>query len=239
VRGISKMHYNGIKHVQRLSIIIPALNEAGNIQSTLERLQPLRSRGHEVILVDGGSTDDTVDMARPEVDRILNSDPGRARQMNVGASQARGDIFWFLHADTLIPELADQIIDAAIDNKSRAWGRFDVRLDGKDVRFRLIAFMMNRRSRLNGIATGDQGIFVTRALFEKINGFAEQPLMEDIEISRRLKRHARPLCLKQKLITSSRRWETRGIWRTIFLMWRLRLRYALGGDPRKLEKLYR
>ncbi|TDY02837.1 TIGR04283 family arsenosugar biosynthesis glycosyltransferase [Thiohalophilus thiocyanatoxydans] len=225
--------------MQRLSIIIPTLNEAGSINQTLALLQPLRSRGHEVILVDGGSTDDTVDMARPEVDRILNSDPGRAHQMNVGASQARGDIFWFLHADTLIPELADQIIAAAIDNQSLAWGRFDVRLDGKDVRFRLIALMMNRRSRLSGIATGDQGIFVTRALFEKIGGFAEQPLMEDIEISRRLKRHVRPNCLKQELITSSRRWETRGIWRTVFLMWRLRLRYALGGDPHKLAKLYR
>ncbi|MFO8024510.1 TIGR04283 family arsenosugar biosynthesis glycosyltransferase [Thiohalophilus sp.] len=225
--------------MQRLSIIIPTLNEAENIQPTLERLQPLRSRGHEVILVDGGSTDNTVDTTRPQVDRILNSEPGRAHQMNVGASQARGDIFWFLHADTLIPELADQIIDTTVDNKSQAWGRFDVRLSGKDIRFRLIAFMMNRRSRLTGIATGDQGIFVTRALFEKIGGFAEQPLMEDIEISRRLKRHARPRCLKQKLTTSSRRWETRGIWRTVFLMWRLRLRYALGGDPRKLAKWYR
>lgn len=225
--------------MQRISIIIPTLNEAENIQPTLDRLQPLRSRGHEVILVDGGSSDGTVDMARPEVDRILNSEPGRAHQMNVGASQARGDIFWFLHADTLIPELADQIIDTVVDNKSRAWGRFDVRLSGKDRRFRLIEWMMNRRSRLTGIATGDQGIFITRALFKKIGGFAEQPLMEDIEISRRLKRHARPTCLKQKLITSSRRWETRGIWRMVFLMWRLRLRYALGGDPHKLARLYR
>lgn len=225
--------------MQRISIIIPTLNEAENIQPTLDRLQPLRSRGHEVILVDGGSSDDTVDMARPEVDRILNSEPGRAHQMNVGASQARGDIFWFLHADTLIPELADQIIDTVVDNKSRAWGRFDVRLSGKDRRFRLIEWMMNRRSRLTGIATGDQGIFITRALFKKIDGFAEQPLMEDIEISRRLKRHARPTCLKQKLITSSRRWEARGIWRMVFLMWRLRLRYALGGDPHKLARLYR
>ena len=225
--------------MQRLSIIIPALNEAGAIQATLERLQPLRSRGHEVILVDGGSMDKTIDIARPLVDRIVTGEAGRARQMNAGAAQARGDVFWFLHADTLIPELADQIIDHAIDGRKQAWGRFDVRLSGRDVRLRLIEFMMNRRSRLTGIATGDQGIFVTRALFEKIDGFAEQPLMEDIEISRRLKRHARPLCLKQKLITSSRRWETRGIWRTVFLMWRLRLRYALGGDPRKLEKLYR
>ncbi|MDZ7662971.1 TIGR04283 family arsenosugar biosynthesis glycosyltransferase [Thiohalophilus sp.] len=225
--------------MQRLSIIIPTLNEADSLPATLERLQPLRSRGHEVILVDGGSMDKTIDIARPLVDRILNSEPGRARQMNVGASQARGDIFWFLHADTLIPVLTDQIIDHAIDGRKLAWGRFDVRLSGKDVRLRLIAFMMNRRSRLTGIATGDQGIFVTRALFETINGFIEQPLMEDIEISRRLKRHARPICLEQKLITSSRRWETRGIWRTVFLMWRLRLRYALGGDPHKLAKLYR
>lgn len=225
--------------MQRLSIIIPTLNEAGNIQPTLDRLQPLRSHGHEVILVDGGSTDNTIDTARPQVDRILNSAPGRARQMNVGASQARGDILWFLHADTLIPELADQIIDTSINNKSLAWGRFDVRLSGRDVRFRLIEWMMNRRSRLTGIATGDQGIFVTRALFEKIEGFAEQPLMEDIEISRRLKRHARPRCLKQKLVTSSRRWETRGVWRTVLLMWRLRLRYALGSDPDKLARLYR
>ena len=225
--------------MQRLSIIIPALNEADNIQPTLDRLQPLRSRGHEVILVDGGSSDDTVNLARPQVDRILSSEPGRARQMNVGASQAKGEILWFLHADTLIPELADQIIDAAINNRLLAWGRFDVRLSGRDVRFRLIEWMMNRRSRLSGIATGDQGIFVTRSLFEKINGFTEQPLMEDIEISRRLMRHARPRCIKQKLITSSRRWEARGIWRTVLLMWRLRLRYALGGDPHELARLYR
>ncbi|MFP4611751.1 MAG: TIGR04283 family arsenosugar biosynthesis glycosyltransferase [Thiohalophilus sp.] len=225
--------------MQRLSIIIPALNEAGAIQATLERLQPLRSRGHEVVLADGGSTDTTVDLARPQVDRVVSSEAGRARQMNAGAAQAKGDIFWFLHADTLIPELADQIIDDAIAGREQAWGRFDVRLSGRDVRLRLIEFMMNRRSRLTGIATGDQGIFVTRTLFEKIGGFAEQPLMEDIEISRRLKRHARPICLKQELITSSRRWETRGIWRTVFLMWRLRLRYALGSDPHKLAKLYR
>lgn len=225
--------------MQRLSIIIPSLNEVENIQPTLDRLQPLRSRGHEVVLVDGGSSDDTVNLARPQVDRVLNSEAGRARQMNMGASRARGDIFWFLHADTLPPELADQTIDAVINKKALAWGRFDVRLSGRDSRLRLIEFMMNRRSRLSGIATGDQGIFVTRALFEKIGGFADQPLMEDIEISRRLKRHARPICLKQKLITSSRRWETRGIWRTVFLMWRLRLRYVLGGDPHKLVKLYR
>lgn len=224
--------------MQQLSIIIPCLNEAGNIQTILARLQPLRSRGHEVVLVDGGSTDETVELARPEVDRILSSEAGRARQMNVGASQAKGDILWFLHADTLIPNLADQIIDAAIGNRSSAWGRFDIRLSGLDIRFRLIERMMNLRSRLGGIATGDQGIFVTRALFEKIGGYSEQPLMEDIEISRRLKRHTRPLCLRDKLITSSRRWEARGIWRTVFLMWRLRLLYALGSQPEKLARLY-
>lgn len=224
--------------MQRLSIIIPTLNEVGNIAATLERLQPLRSRGHEVILVDGGSIDKTAELARPWVDRVISSEAGRARQMNAGAAEAKGGVLWFLHADTLIPTLADQVIDTAIANRPLGWGRFDVRLSGRDIRFRLIEFMMNRRSRLTGIATGDQGIFITRTLFEQVQGFAEQPLMEDIDISRRLKQVVRPRCLKHKLITSSRRWETRGIWRTVFLMWQLRLLYAMGRDPKNLARLY-
>lgn len=225
--------------MQPISIIIPALNEAASIQPTLEALQAPRARGHEIILSDGGSTDHTPELARPWVDRVLSGEPGRARQMNAGAAQARGEILWFLHADTIVPQGADGIIADALAGREIAWGRFDVRLSGRDRRLRLIERMMNWRSRLTGIATGDQGIFISRGLFQRVNGFAELPLMEDIELSRRLKRHARPRCVRAQLLTSSRRWEQGGVWRTVWLMWRLRLRYALGEDPARLARLYR
>ncbi len=225
--------------MQQISVIIPTLNEAGVIDTTLARLQPLRQRGHEVILVDGGSLDATLELARPQVDRIVTCKAGRARQMNAGASRANGKILWFVHADTIIPEQAEQAIQQAVGNQGLFWGRFDVRLSGRDIRFRLIERLMNWRSRLSGIATGDQGIFISRELFEQLNGYADLPLMEDIELSRRLKHHARPCCLYEKIVTSSRRWEQRGIWRTVFLMWRLRLLYALGSDTHKLARLYR
>lgn len=225
--------------MQPISVIIPTLNEADNISLSLDSLQPLRARGHEVILVDGGSIDNTLELARPRVDRIVTSEAGRARQMNAGAARAGGDILWFLHADTLVPEEADRVIDTVVSHRQWVWGRFDVRLSGADLRLRVIERLMNWRSRISGIATGDQGIFISRALFERLEGYADIPLMEDVEISRRLKRHVRPACLGAKVMTSSRRWEQRGIWRTVWLMWRLRLRYALGEDPARLAKLYR
>lgn len=221
-----------------ISVVIPARNEAGNIAATLAPLQALRRRGHEVIVVDGGSDDATVAQAQPLADRVIASAPGRARQMNAGAQAAHGEVLWFLHADTLAPLDADRLLFAALDSGA-VWGRFDVRLSGRRPLLRVVERLMNLRSCLSGIATGDQGIFVRRAAFDTVGGFPDQPLMEDIALSARLKRIGRPVCLHPPLITSSRRWEERGILRTILLMWRLRLLYALGADPAYLARLYR
>jgi rSAM/selenodomain-associated transferase 2 len=220
-----------------LSIIVPALNEAGCIRELLRQLQALRAQGHEVIVVDGGSCDATVALAQPLVDQLLPAPAGRALQMNIGARAARGRVLWFVHADTRVPDKAAQVI---IDSVAHAagWGRFDVRLSGDRLLLRLVERMMNWRSRITGIATGDQGIFVTRELFERVGGFAALPLMEDIDLSRRLKREQRPLCLRDTLTSSSRRWEQKGIIRTIALMWVLRLAYFLGVPPARLAMHY-
>ena len=221
----------------RLSIVIPVLDEASGIVETLRALQPYRERGHEVIVVDGGSRDDTPARAGPLVDRLLDSPPGRARQMNRGAAVAHGDVLLFLHADTKLPAQADALIATGLEGDAR-WGRFDVRLSGHHFMLRLVERMMNLRSRLTGIATGDQALFVRRELFEQAGGFDEIPLMEDIALSRRLKRLAPCACLRRPVITSSRRWEENGILATILLMWRLRLAYWLGADPARLVRDY-
>lgn len=224
--------------MKRISIIIPALNEAAQITAVLQALAPLRCRGHEVIVVDGGSSDGTPALAAPLADQVLYAAKGRALQMNVGAHAATGDVLWFLHADTVPPPDADETILAALAHGNRGWGHFNVRLSGAGILLRIVATLMNRRSRLFGIATGDQGLFVQRELFERAGGFPEIPLMEDIALSRMLKKHSRPACVAQELVTSSRRWEQRGTWRTILLMWRLRLAYFLGADPRQLAGQY-
>ena len=222
----------------RLSVIVPALNEGGTIAATLARLQPLRARGHEVLVVDGGSRDDTRERAAALADRVLQAPRGRARQMNAGAAQAGGDLLWFLHADTLAPVDADRLLADAVAGRRAAWGRFDVRLSGRHPLLRLVGRLMNLRSRLTGIATGDQGLFVSRELFGRVGGFPDLPLMEDVELSRRLRRELRPLCLRQRLVTSSRRWEQRGVLRTVLLMWYLRAAWALGVPARRLAARY-
>ncbi|MBG7601652.1 MAG: TIGR04283 family arsenosugar biosynthesis glycosyltransferase [Gammaproteobacteria bacterium] len=223
-----------------ISIIIPVLNEATCIESTLNRMQPMRKRGHQIILVDGGSQDNTVALAEPLVDSLLYSTAGRAVQMNTGAAAASGDIIWFVHADTLMIPDTDVLLKNALYDSAKKWGRFDIRLSGDVKALRIIERMMNWRSRLSGIATGDQGIFIHHETFERIGGFANIPLMEDIEISKRLKRAAgRPLCLPRKLTTSSRRWEKNGMLPTIILMWRLRLAYWMGANPVDLAGQYR
>jgi rSAM/selenodomain-associated transferase 2 len=221
----------------RLSIIIPTLNEAAHIGATLQPLQDLRARGHEVILVDGGSQDETLSVAAAQVDLCLTAPTGRARQMNAGAALASGDILWFLHADTHVAAYSDRIILAACD-AADSWGRFDVRLSGHQALLRLVEQLMNLRSRLTGIATGDQAMFVSRALFLRAGGFPAIPLMEDIELSKRLRRLGHPLCLRQRVVTSSRRWEQQGIMRTIGLMWYLRLAYFLGVPAERLAVRY-
>lgn len=223
----------------QVSIVIPTYNEAAALPQLLQDLAAFRTAGHEVLLVDAGSVDGTAELARPHVDQVIQSPKGRARQLNAGAAAARGDVLWFLHADSRVaPGTLEPIRHAVTD--SRSWGRFDVRLSGKQWPFRVIERMMNWRSCISGIATGDQGIFVQRHVFEAVGGFPDIPLMEDIRLSKQLKRHQRPCCVHTpKLGTSSRRWERRGIWRTLVLMWRLRLAHAMGTDPATLARHYR
>ena len=221
-----------------LSIIVPTLDEAAHIEATLAALQPLRGGGGEVIVVDGGSSDGTVALAAPLADRVIAAPRGRATQMNAGARATAGDVLLFLHADTLLTARAAARIPAQLEQAGRVWGRFDVAIDGAGALLALVAAMMNARSRLTGIATGDQAIFVRRADFDAAGGFPEIPLMEDVALSKSLRRRTRPLCLRERVVTSARRWERRGALRTIVLMWRLRLAYALGADPRRLARLY-
>jgi rSAM/selenodomain-associated transferase 2 len=219
-----------------LSIVMPLLNEAARIVEALEALATLRRCGAEVIVVDGGSNDGTADLATPLADRVIVSPRGRARQMNAGAVVAQGRMLLFLHADTRLPADADTLVERALAR--HRWGRFDVILEGRSVWLRVIAAMMNLRSRLTGIATGDQAIFVTPAAFAAAGAYPDQPLMEDIELSKRLKHLGPPACLRARVTTSARRWEKDGVWRTILLMWRLRFDYWRGVPAVKLHAWY-
>ncbi len=222
-----------------LSIIVPTLNEAAAVGAMLAALQPLRAAGYELIVVDGGSEDETVQRAAAHVDVLLQASRGRARQMNAGAGAAQGAVLWFLHADSLPPPQAGKLILEGLARSGRDWGRFDVRLSGAHTLLRVVERLMNLRSRITGIATGDQGMFVRRELFERLGGFPDIELMEDIALSRALNRIGPPLCLDTPLLSSSRRWEQGGIVRTILLMWSLRLAYALGVSPARLLRWYR
>ena len=222
----------------RLSVVVPALDEADGIAATLDALASLRAAGHEVIVADGGSRDATVALATPRAERVIAAPRGRAAQMNAGAAVATGDVLLFLHADSRLPGDAAAAIDGAI-RSGRRWGRFDVAIDGRSRMLPIVAAAMNLRSRLTGIATGDQGIFVERKLFADVEGFPAMPLMEDLALSRTLWRRAgRPACLASRIRTSGRRWDRDGAWRTILLMWRLRAAWALGADPARLAKAY-
>jgi rSAM/selenodomain-associated transferase 2 len=220
----------------RLTIVLPVLNEAAIIAAALAALAPLRARGAEIIVADGGSHDGTAQLAGPFADRVITVPRGRGAPMNAGAALGTGDALLFLHADTALPEDADRLIDAALARG--AWGRFDLRIAGRHPLLIVIARMINWRSRLTGIATGDQAIFVSREAFEAVGGFPDLPLMEDIATSRRLKRLCRPFCIATPAVTSGRRWEQNGVIRTILLMWRLRLSYYLGVEPALLAELY-
>jgi len=223
----------------KLSVVVPVLNEAGVLPALLEHLQPLRRGGVEIVLVDGGSEDEGVAIATLAGFTVIPADRGRARQMNAGAAAVRGDVLLFLHADTRLPDGAVQLIDAALAGGRHEWGRFDVEFDVRTWTLRATAFGMNTRSRLTGIATGDQALFMTRTAFDGVGGFPDQPLMEDVEITARLRRRSRPACIRRPVLTSARRWESRGAWRTIFLMWRLRLDYWRGASPADLARRYR
>jgi len=218
----------------RLAIIVPTLNEAAGIRAALAALGPLRAHGHEVIVVDGGSSDATVDLARPLADQVLGSASGRATQMNAGARAAGADRFVFLHADTRLPPHADALILSALEHAR--WGRFDVEIEGRHPLLKMIACAINLRSRLTGIATGDQAIFMSRAAFGP--GFPDIALMEDIAMTKRLKRTGPPLRIAAPVVTAGRRWEKHGVMRTILLMWWLRLAYFLGANPTWLARCY-
>ena len=218
---------------QRLTVVVPTLNEAHGIRAALEALAPLRARGHELIVADGGSSDATAFQARGLCDQIVHAPRGRAAQMNAGADAAKGDALLFLHADTQLPVTAAEAVLAAL--ATHAWGRFDVRIQGRHPLLKIVACAMNLRSRLTGIATGDQAIFVRRDAFR---GFPEIALMEDIAFCKAMKRRSPPACLRDTVLTSGRRCESRGVLRTIVLMWRLRLLYFLGASPERLVRLY-
>ena len=220
-----------------LSIIMPTLNEAATIVAALRQLQALRHGGAEVIVVDGGSGDATVELARSWADRVETAPRGRAAQMHAGATVARGDTLLFLHADTALPAAADALIATALAGGA-AWGRFDVRIDGSHSMLPIVAWSMNGRSRLTGIATGDQAMFVRRDAYDEVGGFPDIALMEDIALSRALLRLGRPACLRARVVTSGRRWQQRGVVRTMLLMWRLRLAYFFGADPGDLAVRY-
>lgn len=221
----------------KLSIVMPVRNEAAGIVQALLPLQELRG-ALELIVVDGQSQDATRLLAQPLADQLLESSPGRARQMNTGAAAAQGDWLLFLHADTRLPDGFISLLQEAQDSGAD-WGRFDVQLEPSSALLRLVARMINLRSRLTGVCTGDQALFLRRRLFEQLGGYAEIPLMEDVELSKRLRRVSRPFCIATPLTTSSRRWQQHGTLRTILLMWRLRLLYWLGVAPERLAESYR
>jgi rSAM/selenodomain-associated transferase 2 len=224
--------------MSKLSIIMPVLDEVEGIAAALDALAYLRARGTEVIVVDGGSRDTTVQQARPRADRVILASRGRAPQMNAGAEQASGDVLLFLHADTRVPADVDHVVLKGLERSGRVWGRFDVKIDGRSPVLLVVAWFMNLRSRLTGIATGDQATFVRRSAFQAVGGFPAIALMEDIALCKQLRRVSRPLCLRERVTTSGRRWEARGVLRTIVLMWRLRLLYFLGARPERLARLY-
>lgn len=219
------------------SIIIPVLNEAAQIAMRLQDLRVQLGSGWQIIVVDGGSTDDTVQQARAGCDQLVQSARGRSTQMNAGAAVAAGELLMFLHADTRLPVDFDVQMQMFLQS-GRQWGRFDVQLDGDHPLFRVIAFMMNLRSRLTGIATGDQVFFMRREFFQQLDGFAPIPLMEDVEFSRRACRISRPWCSRAQVTTSARKWQQNGILRTVVLMWWIRLAYFVGVPPSVLHRWY-
>jgi rSAM/selenodomain-associated transferase 2 len=219
-----------------ISVIIPALNEEKTIGASLTALLALKP--HEVIVVDGGSRDRTREISEQMSAVVITGAPGRGRQMNRGAGEATGDILLFLHADTRLPPTAIDDVVRALQNPRYLGGRFDVDLDGDHWLLKVVGAMINHRSRITKVGTGDQAIFVRRDVFARMGGFPDIPLMEDLAFCRALKRLGGIACLRSKVVTSARRWETEGVWRTIIKMWILKLLYFAGVSPVKLKRFY-
>jgi len=226
-----------MKPESSIAIIVPVFNEEGTLPALIANLRQLSVK--DVLIVDGGSTDQTCQLLEDSALRRLSSPLGRAEQMNTGALNSSSDILLFIHSDTIIYSSHILAIQQAMRDASCVGGRFDVSLSGHGNALNVIAWFINIRSRLTGISTGDQCQFVRRAVFEAMGGFPEQALMEDIEFSKCLKRHGKIACLREQVVTSSRRWETHGVIRTVWLMWKLRFLYWLGVSPEKLSSMYR
>jgi rSAM/selenodomain-associated transferase 2 len=239
VNTMQQTAVSGAPSSARLTIIIPVLNERSDIAVLLASLAPFRARGVEVLVVDGGSKDGTLAVAATGADQLIVAPSGRARQMNAGAAAARMPVLLFLHADTRLPANADQLILNGLASTGLVWGRFDVRIEGSSRWLPFVAWLMNLRSRVTGIATGDQAMFMNRRAFDALGGFPDQTLMEDVELSSRLLRCGRPLCLRSPVVTSGRRWVAHGVLRTIAVMWWIRLLYFFGVAPDRLARLYR
>ncbi len=224
-----------------ISIIIPVYNDADALRQCLVACRGFQQQGHQLIVVDGGSDDCSLAVAQAHADKWLCASRGRAAQMNHGADVADGDLLVFLHADTSLPATALQRLEALAGRRRDGlfWGRFDVRLSGRQRSLRLIERAINWRSRLTSVATGDQAMFISKALFTRTGGFPDLALMEDIAYSKILRRHVRPCCFREPVLTSSRRWEENGVWSTVWLMWKLRLYYFFGMSPERLARLYR
>jgi rSAM/selenodomain-associated transferase 2 len=222
----------------KISFIIPVLNEALLIDTQLARLQYLRAQGHEIIVVDGGSRDGSLEMAAQQADIAFLSFAGRASQMNMGALNATGEVLLFLHLDTILPDDIVMLLESVVAKETICWGWFDLRFNNPALIFRVISIAMNSRALLTKVCTGDQALFVSRALFDNVGGFTEIPLMEDVAISKKLRSVARPKRIRCAVETSSRRWEEKGVLRTILLMWKLRLLYFMGRSPSSLAKEY-
>ncbi len=221
-----------------ISVIIPAYHENQRLIELVSQLETMTGLGHEIIIVNGDAADDSYhDKFTSEIS-VIHSEKGRAKQMNAGAREAYGDVYWFLHADSELLHPLEHYLKIIINLDKHQWGRFQIKLDGKQLIYRVIEFMINYRSSISGISTGDQSLFIHKQLFDRVGGFSDIEIMEDIDMTRKLKKISRPVIAKKYLMTSSRRWQSRGVLRTIFLMWKLRLYYFLGVDPKKLAKLY-
>lgn len=204
----------------------------------ITQLGSLTCQGAEVLLVDGGSIDGSVALAQAAGLMVLTTEPGRARQMNHGAASTTRALLLFVHADTTLPQQALKTVSSSLSDAA-CWGRFDVEITPGPALLKVVALLMNWRSRLTGIATGDQALFMTRTAFERAGWFPDQPLMEDIDLSTQLRRQAWPVCLRDRVKTSGRRWEKYGVWSTVFLMWRLRWAHWRGVPASVLAQRYR